>query len=444
MTDRAIVLDKPNELMPQADTLNGMFKLAQKVAQSGLAGYNATPEKVMTIALTGRELGLPFMAAVRGIHVIEGKPSPSAALVAALIYDAHGDNALRVVESTAEQCTVHYRRKGWPDGDTEQLTITMKEARNAEWDMYFDKRTNQMKRKDTWAKFPKAMLRSRAITMVGQDAFPDVVLGLYSPDELDSEHIHMEDVTVNTETGEIPDGDIRDSGTRLREPEDVGVSDMGNVSQPSGTVSPSARRGNNNSQPAPMVAEADEIEGEFTEVEPLTEAQQRKILSLAKDMDMDAAALSEQISDFFDGEVSSVGSLSKQQAIRFIEHFIGYKKEWFGENKEPADLPGDGPEFFTLVRDLSNLMDSMGKEPLPDKTADLHNIPLLKDKGPKQRVNELKRALHSNLLQHIVDVGYDEDKLEAIKDVWGKHAVWTETVNEKWSGAMATSQEVAV
>lgn len=194
----ALVTKPAGELLPSEQTLDSMIRLAKHVADSGLAGYRATGQSVLTIALAGRELGIPFMTSVRGIHIIEGKPSPSAALIAALIYREHGDNALRVIKSTDTECTIRYRRKGWPAGEYETFTLTMADAKAHGWDQ------SKGGIKDNWRKFPKAMLRSRCLTIVGQDAFPDVVLGLYTPDELDAdipEAVEMVELLPDTDTG---------------------------------------------------------------------------------------------------------------------------------------------------------------------------------------------------------------------------------------------------
>lgn len=377
MTDKSIVLDKPNELMPQQDTLNGMWKLAQRVVASGLAGYKATPDSVLTVAVTGRELGLPFMSAIRGIHVIEGKPSPSAALVAALIYKAHGDNAIRITKSTADECVIRYRRAGWPEGESEELSLTMEECKQAGWD-----KNRNGSVKENWIKFPKAMLRSRAMTMVGQDAFPDVVLGLYTPDELDSSEVHGEDITdvEDTDEGAIPrQGLVREGGG-------MGGASEVDAGQPVPTI-----------QPALVVAEAEE--------EGLDESENQQ----------PAVEVDPETGEILDVEYEEV--------------------------TEPANLPGMGKEFFNALRDLSNLMD----EPI-DQHDDMFAACQTGDDMLRVALKAIQMRLAATIKNVQPEDDNAQMKLNDLYMGWHKHRAWTPKVQEFYEVAATEAkamQEIA-
>jgi hypothetical protein len=130
-----------------------------------------TPEKAISIVMKGRELGVPPMYALSNIAVINGKPTAGAELMLALIYRDHGDEAVRVVETTAERCTVAYKRRGWEE--PELFTFSMEDAECA-----------GLLGKDNWRRYPAAMLRARCISAVARLAFPDTIGGLYTPEEL--------------------------------------------------------------------------------------------------------------------------------------------------------------------------------------------------------------------------------------------------------------------
>ena len=74
----------PVSLMPQ--TFDGKFQMAQVLAQSGLlpTGLN-TPQKVCVALEWGHELQLSPMVAVNNIAVINGKPTLSADIMAAVV-----------------------------------------------------------------------------------------------------------------------------------------------------------------------------------------------------------------------------------------------------------------------------------------------------------------------------------------------------------------------
>lgn len=173
-SEKSLIVAPPGDLVPGGDVLEAMVSVAERVAKSGLAG-TTDAASVLTIALTGRELGIPFMTAVRGIHVIEKKPSLSAEMMQALIIRDHGDNAVRIVESTNERCVIRYRKRGWPEGDEQQSEFTIEDAQRAE-----------LTGKANWKRYPKAMLRSRCIAQVAHEAFATSLLGIYTAEELGS------------------------------------------------------------------------------------------------------------------------------------------------------------------------------------------------------------------------------------------------------------------
>ena len=66
-------------------------RLAQRMHDSRMFSAYGTPQAVLSTVLLGRELGMPAMAALRSVHVIEGKHSLSADLMVALVLEVwHG------------------------------------------------------------------------------------------------------------------------------------------------------------------------------------------------------------------------------------------------------------------------------------------------------------------------------------------------------------------
>jgi hypothetical protein len=152
-----------------------MFRQADALVRSGfLPNSIKTPEQAIAIILTGEELDIPKMLALRSIHIINGTPTLSADLMASLVQraiDRKGDGELRVQPPTPEKCTVIYRRWGW--SEAQQYTYTIEDARKA-----------GLAGKGTWAAHPASMLRARATAHVCRMGWPDVIAGLYAPEEL--------------------------------------------------------------------------------------------------------------------------------------------------------------------------------------------------------------------------------------------------------------------
>lgn len=166
-----IALTRPEPMMDR-DSLRNLMDQAIRYVESGLLPNTIkTPQQALIVMAQGRELGIPPTVALRGIVVVQGKPTCSAELMMALVHRAYGQSAMRVFKTDNESCTVQYRQQGW-DGVSE-YTFSMDDA----------KRANLLK-SQTWTAYPAAMLRARAISATVRFAFPEVISGVYTPDEV--------------------------------------------------------------------------------------------------------------------------------------------------------------------------------------------------------------------------------------------------------------------
>ena len=129
-----------------------------------------TPEKALAIAMKGRELGLPMMQSITSIHVIDGKPTISAELMAALVHQRVPGAVLRCIETNDRICTYEAAR---PGDKILKMSFTWDEAVRA-----------GVTGKDNWKKYPAAMLRARCCSAICRIVFPDAIMGCYTPDEL--------------------------------------------------------------------------------------------------------------------------------------------------------------------------------------------------------------------------------------------------------------------
>ena len=152
-------------------TIDQAFWLATQLLKSGLLGKAIQkPEAAFAVILAGRELGLTSMQSLRSLHLIEGKPTLSADLMAALCKRSPLCKAFRLVESTPTIATYEAERAG--EGVT-RMSFTMAEAIAA-----------GVAGRDNWKKFPAAMLRARCIAAIARVVFPDLLLGVYEQDEI--------------------------------------------------------------------------------------------------------------------------------------------------------------------------------------------------------------------------------------------------------------------
>lgn len=127
-----------------------------------------TAAQAVAVILTGRELGLGPMQALRSISIITGKPVLAADLQLALFKRAGGRAKFTMLSDVAATLTLTDR-----GGDQHTESFTMADAKRA------GLTTNA-----TWTKYPKAMLRSRCITAALKSIGFEPTTGVYDPEEL--------------------------------------------------------------------------------------------------------------------------------------------------------------------------------------------------------------------------------------------------------------------
>jgi hypothetical protein len=120
------------------------------------------------IVLMGREMGMGTMAACRKLQVIKGTVTERADSQLARFKTAGGRAVFKELsESKAVLVLKH------PNGDEHTETFTLDDAKRA-----------GLSSNDNYAKHPKAMLRSRAITAGLKSIGWEGAVGIYDPDEV--------------------------------------------------------------------------------------------------------------------------------------------------------------------------------------------------------------------------------------------------------------------
>jgi len=121
-------------------------------------------------------LGLHPMAALTGIHIIEGKPSLSANLLGALVRRA--GHRLRVTTTGNWEDGTFVARAALMRSDDPDFEFVV------EWTPARAKQAGLAGR-GNWSKYPEAMSKARAITEVIREGAPDVTMAAaYTPEEL--------------------------------------------------------------------------------------------------------------------------------------------------------------------------------------------------------------------------------------------------------------------
>jgi hypothetical protein len=146
-------------------TLAKMFAASALLPQE-LRGKEAD---VFVSIMAGQELGLPPMAALRGVHVVKGKPVLAADTMVGIVLGSGLAEYFQCIDDSPESVTYETKRRGAPAPQV--CTWTMEDARAAGLTG------------ENWKKYPRAMLKARCKAMLARDAYPDVLAGCYEPDE---------------------------------------------------------------------------------------------------------------------------------------------------------------------------------------------------------------------------------------------------------------------
>lgn len=162
---------------PAASPLDGWIqvmadvaKLAEYISDTELVpdAVRRRPAAVAAIILTGREMGLPPMMALRHIHIVKGKPGMSAEIMRAQVLSA--GHELDYIETSDTRCVVKGRRRG----ESEWLTVsfTVAQARTAKIDL---------------GGYPEDKLVARATSRLCRRKFADCIAGIPTVDEIEDE-----------------------------------------------------------------------------------------------------------------------------------------------------------------------------------------------------------------------------------------------------------------
>lgn len=158
-----------------AMTPHDAWKFAEALAGARLLPqeYQNNPGSVLWAMEYGRALGLDVVTTITTIHVIKGKPTQSADLMLSRAREA--GHRVRI-KSERERCVVTIVRRDDPE-DENVVEWTLADARTAG--------LLPGKADSNWAKYPRAMLRARAIAECVRSACPEVLHGaIYTAEEL--------------------------------------------------------------------------------------------------------------------------------------------------------------------------------------------------------------------------------------------------------------------
>lgn len=154
--------------LPASEALS----IGQMAVQSLVMGTNNPYEAAMKV-MRGHELGLPPVASMENLFVVNGKTGMGAALIGTLIKKSSKYN-YRVTEHDDQHCAVVFFEDGEEIGTS---TFSMQDA----------ERAGLVKPRSPWTTYPRNMLLARALSNGARWYCPDVFQGsVYTDEELRS------------------------------------------------------------------------------------------------------------------------------------------------------------------------------------------------------------------------------------------------------------------
>ena len=156
-------------------TIDDLSRLSAMLAKSGYFSDSKEAAQCGVKVLAGLELGFPTIASMCGIHIINGKPTLGAHLMAAAVKRS-GKYNYRVTRHDNDGCTIAFYENGEVIGSS---SFTREDAIAAG--------ALDGKNAHTWKKFPRNMMFARAMSNGVRWYCPDIFTGsvVYTPDELD-------------------------------------------------------------------------------------------------------------------------------------------------------------------------------------------------------------------------------------------------------------------
>ena len=147
--------------------VNDIQTMAVAVVKSGLFGMK-TVEQATALMLIAQAEGYHPALAARDYHIIQGRPTLKAETMMARFQQQGGKVEWKTL--TDKEVTATFSH---PSGGSATITWTFEQAKQA-----------GLTGKDNWKNYPRAMLRARVVSEGIRTVFPGVVLGVYTPEEV--------------------------------------------------------------------------------------------------------------------------------------------------------------------------------------------------------------------------------------------------------------------
>jgi len=181
-----------------AKSVTDYIEIGQQIAASGMIPGVDTPQKGFFVAITCTQQGISLFDYNRTYHTTPMGPSMRYDAMAAEFRKRGGK--YKILSYTAEKAEVEFDF----EGEKHIEIFTFEQAKKCG---YAHKKDGSLK--DTWAGIPEKMLFARAISGGIRKICPEIVAGIYTPEEVEDfqpieKNVTLQEIEVEVEVKDIP------------------------------------------------------------------------------------------------------------------------------------------------------------------------------------------------------------------------------------------------
>jgi hypothetical protein len=187
MSDQNAIVVQKHSIISNFDELT---RAASAMSKSGYFQDSREQAQAIVKIMAGQEMGFGAFASMTGVHIIQGKPTVGANLMASAVKSS-GKYDYKIVELSDTVASIDFFQLGKTIGNSR---FTLDDAKKA-----------NLTGKGNWQTFPRNMLFSRAMSNGVRWYCPDVFNGasVYTPEELGAD-VNADGEVINTTFVEQP------------------------------------------------------------------------------------------------------------------------------------------------------------------------------------------------------------------------------------------------
>ena len=170
MSEALAVAQQPQSQALALTSFEDFQRMGELFAKSKMFADVTDAAQAAVKIMAGAELGLTPFVAMSSLHVVKGKITLSADLLAKKLKQSPKYD-YKVIEHDATKCVIEFFENGESVGKS---SLTMAEAKAAKMDCDWNKEKGEWKEKATWKSYPKNMLFARTLSNGVRFFCPDV------------------------------------------------------------------------------------------------------------------------------------------------------------------------------------------------------------------------------------------------------------------------------